>query len=79
MPKTMTITADTASERAYLPKTKPMRNKLLLADARVYRTSTISVSYLSMAVHFIVRGKSESRIIEARNESRSAITKPQPV
>ena len=33
MPKTMTITADTASERAYLPKTELMRNKLLLADA----------------------------------------------
>ena len=35
MPKTMTTIswADTASERAYLPKTELIRNQLLLADA----------------------------------------------
>jgi hypothetical protein len=32
-PTAMTITADTASERAYLPKPFRMKNKLLLADA----------------------------------------------
>ena len=32
-PKMMTITADTASERTYLPDPKTMNNKLLLADA----------------------------------------------
>ena len=32
MPKNMAVTADTASERAYLPNTELMRNRLLLAD-----------------------------------------------
>jgi hypothetical protein len=32
-PTAMTITADTASERAYLPKPFRMKNRLLLADA----------------------------------------------
>jgi hypothetical protein len=32
-PKAMTITADTASERTYLPEPATLKNKLLLADA----------------------------------------------
>ena len=53
--QTMTITADTASERAFLPKTELMRNKLLLADA-----GYVDFNYFSqLSEHggsFIVRG-----------------------
>ena len=68
MPKTMTITADTASERAYLPKTELMRNQLLLADA-----GYVDFKYFSqLSEHggsFIVRGGKNLNpvIIEARN------------
>ena len=71
----MTITADTASERAYLPKTELIRNQLLLADAG-YMNFNFSVNYLSMADHFIVRGGKNLNpvIIEARNGQGDLIT-----
>ncbi len=68
MPKAMMITADTASERAYLPKTELMRNQLLLADA-----GYVDFKYFSqLSEHggsFIVRGGKNLNpvIIEARN------------
>ena len=76
MPKTMTITADTASERAYLPKTELMRNKLLLADA-----GYVDFNYFSqLSEHggsFIVRGGKNLNpvIIEARNSQGRLLPK----
>ena len=54
-PTAMTVTADTASERAYLPEPRNMANKLLLADA-----GYVDFSYFSQVDaqggYFIVRG-----------------------
>ncbi len=54
-PKAMTVTADTASERTYLPEVGHMTNKLLLADA-----GYIDFQYFSQlhtqGGRFIVRG-----------------------
>lgn len=64
----MTITADTASEWAYLPKAELMRNQLLLADA-----GYVDFNYFrQLSEHvglFIVRGGKSLNpvIIEARN------------
>lgn len=67
-PKAMTVTADTASERAYLPKAEALRNKLLLADA-----GYVDFDYFE-EVHqyggsFLVRGTKSLNptIVEARN------------
>jgi IS4 transposase len=67
-PKAMTITADTAPERTYLPDTSNMKDKLLLADA-----GYMSFSYfekLSMAGgYYIVRGTKSlnPKILEVYN------------
>jgi hypothetical protein len=67
MPKAMTITADTASERTYLPPPALMGNKLLLADA-----GYVDFRYFGQLSHhggsFIVRGGKNLNpvIIEAR-------------
>ncbi|MBV7264535.1 IS4 family transposase [Photobacterium sp. WH77] len=54
-PKTMTVTADTASERTYLPTPGNIEKKLLLADA-----GYVDFSYFEQLSrhngHFIVRG-----------------------
>lgn len=75
-PKAMTVTADMASERAYLPKAATLRNKLLLADA-----GYIDFDYFEQ-VHqyggsFLVRGTKSLNptIIEARNGNRRLLPK----
>ncbi|SHO58976.1 Transposase DDE domain protein [Vibrio quintilis] len=67
-PKAMTITADTASERTYLPKPDSLKNKLLLADA-----GYVDFSYFDAVERqggaWIVRGLQSLNptIIEATN------------
>ena len=67
-PKTMVVTADTASERAFLPDANDLCNKLLLADA-----GYIDFSYFEQIElqggSFIVRGGKSLNptIVEARN------------
>ncbi|MFM2591332.1 IS4 family transposase [Vibrio harveyi] len=67
-PKKMTVTADTASERAYLPKAEALRNKLLLADA-----GYVDFDYFEQVRQsggcFLVRGTKSLNptIVEARN------------
>lgn len=75
-PKTMTITADTASERAYLPKVETLNNKLLLADA-----GYVDFDYFDR-IHqhggsFLVRGTKSLNliIIEARNSNGRLLPK----
>jgi hypothetical protein len=54
-PTAMTVTADTASERAYLPKPRHMANKLLLADAGYVDFNYFSQVH-AQGGYFIVRG-----------------------
>ena len=67
-PTAMTITADTASERAYLPKPFKMKNKLLLADA-----GYPDFEFFADVEHhngcYIVRGAKSlnPRVVEAKN------------
>ncbi|WP_262021709.1 IS4 family transposase [Vibrio quintilis] len=67
-PTAMTITADTASERAYLPQSQTLRNKLLLADA-----GYVDFDYFEQINqhrgYFLVRGGKSLNpiIVEARN------------
>ena len=67
-PQTMVVTADTASERAFLPDANDLSNKLLLADA-----GYVDFSYFEqIELHggsFIVRGGKSLNptIVEARN------------
>ena len=67
-PKTMVVTAETASERAFLPEPTDLNNKLFLADA-----GYIDFSYFEQVeLHggsFIVRGSKalNPTIVEARN------------
>lgn len=67
-PKTMAITADTASERAFLPDANELSNKLLLADAGYIDFSYFEKIGLQNG-SFIVRGKKSLNptIVAARN------------
>ncbi len=67
-PIAMTVTADTASERAYLPAPHTLRNKLLLADAGYVDFGYFEQLSLSGG-SFIVRGSQSLNplIISARN------------
>jgi len=67
-PKAMTVTADTASERAYLPSYQAMKNKLLLADAG-YVDYGYFAQLDAQGGCFIVRGGKSLNptITEARN------------
>ena len=75
-PKVMTITADTASERTYLPHSKTMKNKLLLADA-----GYVDFGYFDelskQGGFFIVRGGKalNPTIIDAYNGKGRALPK----
>lgn len=75
-PKTMAVTADTASERTFLPDANELRNQLLLADA-----GYIDFSYFEqVGLHggsFIVRGSKALNpiIVEARNGQGRKLTK----
>ncbi len=67
-PIAMTVTADTASERAYLPAPRTLRNKLLLADAGYVDFGYFEQLSLS-GESFIVRGSQSLNplIVSARN------------
>lgn len=72
----MIISADTASERDFLPKPKTMKNKLLLADAR-YPDFHFFHELEQYGGFYIVQGsKSLNPItIEARNGRGRLLTK----
>jgi hypothetical protein len=67
-PTSMTITADTASERAYLPKPFKVKNKLLLADAG-YPDFDFFADVERHNGFYIVRGAKSlnPRVVEAKN------------
>jgi hypothetical protein len=67
-PTAMTITADTASERAYLPKPFRMKNKLLLADAGYPDFEFFADVERHNGFYIVRRAKSlNPKIVEARN------------
>ena len=67
-PTSMTITADTASERAYLPKPFKVKNKLLLADTG-YPDFDFFADVERHNGFYIVRGAKSlnPRVVEAKN------------
>lgn len=67
-PVAMSISADTASERDYLPKLKAMHNKLLLADAG-YPDFQFFSELEQYGGFYIVRGAKSLNpsVIEAKN------------
>ena len=75
-PTAMTISADTASERDFLPSAKAMRNKLLLADAG-YPDFAFFAELEHNEGFYIFRGKKSlnPKVIEARNSKGRALPK----
>lgn len=67
-PEKMTITADTASERAYLPEAERMANKLLLADAG-YPDFNYFTQLNAHGGFYLCRGAAtlNPTVVEARN------------
>lgn len=75
-PTTMTITADTASERTYLPQPLAMRNTLLLADAG-YPDFKYFAEVETNGGFYIFRGAQSLNptIVEARNSQGRLLPK----